>query len=307
VGEKEGIIHLHRPKHIIEYILLVLAAGLIRIPPLRVALALGWLVAGSMHYIGGFRKAEAHRRLRLVYGDRFSNKEIRRIAWISWRNLCFNAVEAIRFSKLTVEDVKKQPLADLVPPLLRALEKEKQGYIFATIHMGNWDMAGVSGDLMGLPIFSIARRQKNPLTDAYLNKARNAFNMEVILNDSKVLKGVIRRIRAKKVLAILPDVRSRTEALKINFLNGEANLGAGVTLFARQCNCPIYPAVVRRIGWTRHEATVFDPIYPDASLEKAEDWQRMMQQMMDIFTAEIAKTPEQYFWYNKRWVLDPVR
>jgi KDO2-lipid IV(A) lauroyltransferase len=296
----------HRPKHIIEYILLVLAAGLIRILPLRAGLALGWIAAVCMHYLGRFRKAEAHRRLRLVFGDRFSEKEIRHIAWISWRNLCFNAVEAIRFPKLTIDNIKKQPMAAQVPKLIQALEKEEAGYIFATIHMGNWDMAGVVGELMGLPIFSIARRQKNPLTDAYLNKARNAFNMEMIANDSKALKGIIRRIKDGKVLAILPDVRSRTEALKINFLNGEANLGAGVALFARQCNCPIYPAVVRRIGWTQHEATIFDPIHPDPSLEKAEDWERMMQQMMDIFTAEVAKTPEQYFWYNKRWVLDPV-
>ncbi len=297
---------IHRPKHIVEYVLLVLAAGLIRILPLRAALAMGWLVAGGMHYLGGFRKAEAHRRLREVFGERFSEKEVKRIAWLSWRNLCFNAVEAIRFSKLTIEDVKKQPLAQQAPHLLKALEKEENGYIFATIHMGNWDMAGVTADLMGLPIFSIARRQKNPLTDAYLNKARNAFNMEIILNDSKVLKGVIRRIKAGKVLAILPDARSRTKALNINFLNGQANLGAGSALFARQCNCPIYPAVVRRIGWTQHEALVFDPIYPDSSLDKAEDWHRIMQMMMTIFNEEIAKTPEQYFWYNKRWVLDPI-
>jgi lauroyl/myristoyl acyltransferase len=296
----------NRPKHIFEYVLLVLASGLIRILPLRAALALGWLVAGCMHYLGRFRKAEAHRRLRLVFGDRFSDAEIKHIAWVSWRNLCFSAVEAIRFSKLTVEDVKKQPLAQQAPRLIQALEKEEHGYIFATIHMGNWDMAGVTADLMGLPIFSIARRQKNPLTDAYLNKARNAFNMEMIANDSKTLKGIIRRIKDGKVLAILPDVRSRTAALKIDFLNGKANLGAGAALFARQCNCPIYPAVVRRVGWTQHDVTIFDPIYPDPSLDKTEDWHRMMQHMMDIFNGEIAKTPEQYFWYNKRWVLDPV-
>jgi KDO2-lipid IV(A) lauroyltransferase len=296
----------HRPKHIIEYALLVCAGGLIRLLPLRAGLALGCVVASCMHHIGGFRKEEAHRRLRLVFGDRFSEKEIRHIAWISWRNLCFNAVEAIRFSKLTVEDVKKQPFAKDVPALLQALEKEENGYIFATIHMGNWDMAGITADLMGLPIFSIARRQKNPLTDAYLNKTRNSFDMEIILNDSKVLKGVIRRIRAGKVLAILPDVRNKTEALQIDFLNGKANLGAGAALFARQCNCPIYPTVVRRVGWTQHEAVVFDPIYPDTSLDKADDWQRIIQHMMDLFNEEIRKTPEQYFWYNKRWVLDPV-
>jgi KDO2-lipid IV(A) lauroyltransferase len=297
----------HRPKHVFEYALLVLAGGLIRTLPLRVALALGWLVAAAIHHIGGFRKKEAYRRIRLVFGERFSEKEIRRIAWISWRNLCFNAVEGIRFSKLTVEDVQKQPLAQVIPPLLDALNQRDEGFIFATIHMGNWDMAGITADLLGIPIFSIARRQKNPLTDDYLNRARNAFDMEVILNDSKVLKGVIRRIKAGKVLAILPDVRNKTKALNIRFLNGEANLGAGAALFARQCNCPIYPAVVRRIGWTRHEAVVFDPILPDPSLDKADDWQRIIQQMMDLFTAEIAKTPEQYFWYNKRWVLHPIK
>ncbi|VGO20270.1 lysophospholipid acyltransferase family protein [Pontiella sulfatireligans] len=297
----------HSAKHISEYVLLVLAGGLVRILPLRVALALGWLVAAGMHYIGGFRKEEAHRRLKSVYGDRFLEQEIKRIAWLSWRNLCFNAVEGIRFSKMTIEDVKKQPLADVIPALLQALENEEQGYIFATVHMGNWEMAGVSADLAGIPIFSIARRQKNPLTDAYLNRARNAFDMEMISNDSKVLKGIIRRIRAGKVLAILPDVRNSTEALKINFLNSEANLGAGTALFARQCNCPIYPAVVRRVGWTKHDAVIFDPIRPDASLDKTDDWQRMMQQMMDIFTEEIGKTPEQYFWYNKRWVLQPLK
>ena len=297
----------HRPKHIFEYALLVGAGGLIRILPFRIALCLGWLVAAGMHHIGGgFRKKEARRRLKEVYGDRFSDKERKHIAWISWRNLCFNAIEAIRFSKLTVADVKKQPLANEAPRLLQALEDEEHGYIFATIHMGNWDMAGVTADLLGLPIFSIARRQKNPLTDDYLNKARNAFNMEIILNDSKILKGIIRRIRAGKVLAILPDVRNKTEAFPIRFLNGEANLGAGVALFARQCKCPIYPAVVRRVGWTKHEAVIFDPIRPDESVDKTEDWKRIMQQMMDLFDAEIAKSPEQYFWYNKRWVLDPI-
>jgi KDO2-lipid IV(A) lauroyltransferase len=297
---------MHRPKHIVEYVLLAGAGGLVRMLPLRAALCLGWLVAAGMHYLGGFRRQEALRRLAEVYGDRFDEKERRHIAWISWRNLCFNGVEALRFSKLTLDEVMKQPLAQEAPRLSQALDEEEHGYIFATIHMGNWDMAGVAADLMGIPIFSIARRQKNPLTDEYLNKARNAFNMEIILNDSKILKGVIRRIKQGKVLAILPDVRNRTEAFPIRFLNGEANLGAGVALFARQCNCPIYPAVVRRVGWTRHEAVVFDPIRPDPSLEKTEDWNRIMQQMMDLFNDEIAKTPEQYFWYNKRWVLDPI-
>ncbi len=30
-----------------------------------------------------------------------------------------------------------------------------------------------------------------------------------------------------------------------------------------------------------------------------------MQEIMTAFTNEILKTPGQYFWHNKRWVLDP--
>ena len=46
--------------------------------------------------------------------------------------------------------------------------------------MGNWELAGIAIDLNDLPIFSIARRQKNPLTDAYINNMRSSFNMKVL-------------------------------------------------------------------------------------------------------------------------------
>jgi len=33
----------------------------------------------------------------------------------------------------------------------------------------------------------------------------------------------------------------------------------------------------------------------------------MMQKLVSIFDAEIRANPEQYFWFNKRWVLDPIK
>ena len=37
---------------------------------------------------------------------------------------------------------------------------QNKSVIYATIHMGNWELAGVSLNLIGAPIFSIARPQK---------------------------------------------------------------------------------------------------------------------------------------------------
>ncbi len=296
----------YRPKHIAEYLALRGLAGLVRILPLRAALALGWLIAALFFHVLRYRRAKAVARIEEVYGERFSPKERQKIAWISFRNICFNAIEASRFSKLKLKHIKKMPLYEQ----LCQLQQDFQGtgpLVLATIHMGNWDLAGVTCRLGNMPVFSIARRQKNPLTDALLNKMRSATGMEVVLNDSRVLQNVVRKLKGRNILAILPDVRSKTEALSIDFLGGKANLGAGTALFAQMARCAIVPVVLTRQGWTKHQCRLFDPIVPDSSLGNESDRLRMMQKLISVFDAEIAKQPEQYFWFNKRWVLDPIQ
>ena len=139
----------HKPKHIIEYVSLVLVSGLIRILPLRAALALGWVAAAGSHFIGRINANRTHGRIREVFGDRYSEREVRNIAWISWRNLFFNAIDALRFTLLTPKKTQKQPLANLEPKLKKILDGCAGGFIFATPHMGNWELAGVSADLAG--------------------------------------------------------------------------------------------------------------------------------------------------------------
>ena len=48
------------------------------------------------------------------------------------------------------------------------------------------------------------------------------------------------------------------------------------------------------------------PFEPDLSLPKDQDAVRLSQAVMDIVDAEIRKDPGQWFWYNKRWILDPL-
>ena len=296
----------HKPQHIVEYLLLVVVAGLIRILPLRAALGLGWLVAAGTHFIGRVKVERTHERIRQVLGEAFPEKEVRRIAWISWRNLFFNAIDALRFSKLTPEKVRKQPLASLEPKLIEIMEACDAGFILATPHMGNWEIAGVAADLADIPIFAIARKQKNPLVDGYINKMRQSFDLEILFTGAHVGKGVVDRLKKGKVLAILPDIGSKSPAaLTVGFLNGQASIAPGAAQFAQLANCPIYPVCMRRIGWIKHAAVMLAPIAPDPALGKSEDQQRIMSQLMAAISKEILKTPEQYFWYNKRWVLNP--
>lgn len=296
----------HRTKHIFEYVMLRILFVAANILPLRMALGLGWLAAAGAHFIGRVHVKRTCGRIRQVFGSRYTDKEVRRIAWIAWRNLCFNVVEALRFSMLTPEAIRRQPLAALEPQLKRVLEACEGGFILATPHMGNWELAGIAADLLGIPLFVIVHKQKNPLINDYINRLRRTFSMEVLLRESKMWKSVADRLKQGKVLAILPDIRAHANGVTVAYLNNQATVAPGTARFARLANCPVYPVFIRRIGWTRHEAVLLDPVTPDPSLDLAEDQQRIMQAIMTVFTAEICKTPEQYFWFNKRWVLDPV-
>jgi Kdo2-lipid IVA lauroyltransferase/acyltransferase len=289
--------------HVVEYAALCAVAGLIRALPLRMALAMSWVLAAGSHFVGRVNVARTHERLRQVFGDALSEKAIRHAAWISWRNLFFNGIEMIRCDRLTLEVVRKHPMARLEPEMQRLMAAYPKGFILATPHNGNWEIAAVAADLSGVPISAMVRRQKNPLVDRWINRMRRSFNLELIFREAKMFKGVVDRLKSGRVLAILPDIHARGKGVCVDFLNGRAHISPGVAQFAQLAECPIIPVVMKRIGWTVHDATMFEPILPNPDADKKEELQRMMQELMSCFSEEILQSPEQYFWYNKRWVL----
>ena len=98
----------------------------------------------------------------------------------------------------------------------------------------------------------------------------------------------------------------RTPDIELPFLGKTANLGRGMAQFAKRADVPIFPCIVRREGWTRHHVTVHPPVHPDAGLERDADIDRMSREVVAIIDDAIRTTPEQWFWYNRRWVLEPL-
>ncbi len=296
----------YRLRHVIEYGLLRVVAAILLFLPYRLALVFAWLVAVLLYGLGRSRVREAERRIRAVFGPALTPQAVRRAAWISLRNICFNAAEVIRTPGMKQGWIDRHVDRGNVREVLKKHLAPGQGCIFVVPHMGNWDLAGTGLALDGVPVFAIAARQRNPLADGWLNELRAGQGMGVIMRDDHVIRRVLRNLKQGQVLAFLTDLRSKTPGIRAHFLGQEANLVAGLGLFARQAGVPVLPAYVRRVGWARHVWQVEEPIYPDPTLEKAQDWQRITQRVMDIFDRAIRDYPEQYFWYNRRWVLDPL-
>ena len=292
----------YRLSHILEYAALRAITGLLNALPYRVALVLGWTGAGLGYLILRKRMKRTNRRLGQVFGDRFSEKELNRIGWHAWRNLFFNGVEMIRTPSATPEFIKKVfDLHDF--HILPESMKNGRGAVIAVPHMGNWELSGIAVHMLGIRLMAIARSQKNPLVNAYLNRMREYTGVEAVLKESKSFVSVIRKLREGACLAILPDVRAKRDAVTVQYLGVQAQIPRGMALFAREAGVPIIPACPIRIGWARHTWKGFEPVWPNPELDKDTDIQRMTQQVMSCFDQAIREQPDQYFWFNSRWVL----
>jgi KDO2-lipid IV(A) lauroyltransferase len=283
-----------------------MTAGLCRALPYRAALCWGWLNAITAFSLARSRVETARQRIHQVFGDNFSRKDETAIAWQSWRNLIFNGVELMRVPTMTREWVESVVVDDSDLRELKAHCDAGQGAIIACPHMGNWEMAAVICHLYGIPIFNIAARQKNPLVNQFMNNLRRRPGIETIARGGGTMKNVIRRLRAGQVLAILPDVRMRSGGIPLPFLGGEANVGTGMALFARHTGVPILPCVVTRVGWDRHSLVKREFLYPDTERDKNEDLRRMTLAVLQEIDNSIRRDPGQWFWFNRRWILDPI-
>lgn len=299
----------HHARHQLEYrAVRGLSRLLVKLPHrCACALAVGLSVIG--YAVMAKRRREAARRVRLVFGESLTAREVSHICWISFRNMVLNAVEMIRVKQISQAQIDEMmPDLKTVLDALRKLKAESdgRGVVAALPHMGNWDLAGSGCFLSGLPIFSVAGRQRNPQMNDLLNQLRSGHGMEILERGSGALVQILKRIKAGQIFAILPDTRSPTPDLLIPFLGGAANLARGMASFAFSANVPILPVIMHRTDWFHFTLKVYPAVWPNKAADKDCELERMTREVIAIVDAAIQEAPEQWFWYNKRWVLDPV-
>jgi KDO2-lipid IV(A) lauroyltransferase len=189
---------------------------------------------------------------------------------------------------------------------LREHLRTGKGAIAACAHLGSWDLTGAAGHLLGIPVFSIAGRQRNPLFNDYLNRLRERGGIKILIRGSSTLKAVLQELKSGKVLAILSDVRMPTPGLPIRLFGKTANIGPGMASFAYHAKVPIFPVIARREGWSRHSFRLGPVLHPDGTADKKLEILRLTQRVFDIVESAIRESPDQWFWFNKRWILEPL-
>jgi len=292
----------------LEYLALRAFTAPFTVLPRRVSYVLAWPLARLAYALAVSRRREACRRIRQVFGDTLPPRRVRLVAWRSFLNIALNAVDLV----WSHGGAKKRriPVEDAAGPFETVrrwrARNPTSGVIFAAPHSGNWELASFLPPQVGIPVFTFTAAQHNPYVTDYLLRLRRGDGVELIQRgDTALLRRAISNFRDGKGLALLVDLRDRSPGIAVPFLGGTANLYPGMALFAVQTRSPVFLAVMHR-RWTRHSMTLHGPFSPDPSLPKAEAMQALTRQILAIVDADIHTHPEQWFWYNRRWVLDPL-
>lgn len=291
-------------RHRLEYAAVRLLELGFRVTPYRLCLWNARLLARLAFHVFRWRRAEALRRIAQVFPG-LPRREALAIAYRSLRNIFLNAAEIMHLGGVDDAWLRRHVENDAEAVRKIRAATETTGAVLALPHFGNWDLAGIVMAHHGIRIFSVAGQQKNPLTNRWLNDKR-ATGIAILTRGTVAVRQILRRLRDREVFAILPDVRMKTPDLAIPFLGAEANLGRGMALFARKTGSPILPAKVRRTALDRHFLDVGDPIRPNPGLPEEEDIRRLTREVMATIEEQIREDPGQWFWYNRRWVLEPL-
>ena len=288
-----------------EYAMLRMACGIVNAIPYTLAIALADVVAHVAVRVFGVKRERTMERLRFAFPGRPS-KELEDIALSSFANILKTGVEMMRAPALTKEWMDAH-VSDgkIYKDKLQKYVDEGRGVVIMVPHTGNWYMAAWSMAKYGLPLFAIAARQKNPKIDAWMK--RQYGDIEVVERGSaRTLVEIKEKLRKGRAFAILPDLRSPVPDVEVDFLGGKANVSHAGAMFAVAAGAPIVVAMMRREGG-RHMFEHLGTLRPDPSADRREEAVRLTHDAMRLIDEGVRRHPGQWFWYNKRWVLQPVK
>lgn len=289
----------------LEYFLLRFFCALVNVIPYALAMALargfGWI---GFHVVR-FNRARTLERIRSVFPEK-SPRECRVIAVRSLQNVLQTGVEMMRAPKLDRAWMDRYVKdGSHYKGLLQEFVDEGKGVVIMVPHSGNWYMAAWAMAKYGLPLFAIAARQRNPKLNAWMN--RQYGDIEVLDRDNRsTLIQIHQRLRDGRAFAILPDLRVRNPDVEVDFLGGRANVSHAGAAFAVNSGCPIVLAVMTRENG-RHVFHYLKALRPDPAADKKEETRRLTREALKLLSDEIVKHPGDWYWYNKRWILEPVK
>lgn len=180
--------------------------------------------------------------------------------------------------------------------------KKGRGAILVTIHLGNWDLAGVLLGALGYSVSAVTEDIPEAVYKVW-EKYREWTGMKGIpLNEAGI--GCYRALKKRELLVLLGDRDISDTGVEVRFCNGIRNIPRGPATLALKTGAPLLLGYIVRIsnGNKKYLACVEPEIEIERRTGNFEDDVSLLTQKIANRLSELVRShPDQWFVFQPDW------
>ncbi len=291
----------------IEYLLLRLIAGLVRLVPIEVGVnASGKIWRLVAPYDRRHRRALEN--LAIAFPD-MGLAEREKVARAMWENLGRVMAETMQIDRIIAEP-DRIALTPLTAKVFERYRNKMGAAIGVTLHMGNWELAAWPMTVAGNNPAAVYRTVKNPYVDRYLRQLRRNLYPGGLLGKGRIdgspeegqktARQIMDFVRQGGRLGLVCDLHDRT-GIPVPFFGRPARSVTIPAMIARRVGARIWLSRCLRLGNQSRFQIELKELKVPRTANQADDVKWITAEMQKQFEAWIREAPEQWSWNNRRW------
>src|SRR5579871_1578142 len=182
----------------------------------------------------------------------------------------------------------------------QALQRGK-GVLFATAHLGNWELSAFAHALMTAPMHVVVRPLDNPFIDALVAQRRRMSGNRLI-EKKDFARSILQALAANEAVGILIDQNASLETgVFVDFFGVPACAGAGFAKLAAHTGAAVIPGFAL---WSEKEQRFILRFYPEVAI--GGDVEQDTSRIHGILESVVREYPDQWLWIHRRWKTRPT-
>ena len=285
-------------RHRLEYALVRLLIGVVRIMPDAVVRGSGTLLGLAFYAIDRAHRRIAQKNLAAAFPVR-TEAECRSIARAAFTHFGRLLFELLKFST-------RSPAAMLArsefdgEERVRLAYAQGKGVLFITGHFGFWELHAIVHALRFEPINLLARSLDNPQLNGLLERIRQGTGNTVVYRRGTIRR-VMRTLAAGQGVAVLIDQHIMTrDAIYVDFFERPAATTSAVAALALRTGAPVVPVFALPLERGRYRMIYEHPVEPPRG-DSEDAIREFTQRCTDVLEMYVRRHPELWLWMHRRW------
>ncbi len=177
---------------------------------------------------------------------------------------------------------------------------EGRGVLFATAHLGNWELSAFAHALLAAPMQVMVRPLDNSRIDALVER-RRALSGNRLIGKRDSARAILKALRSNQAVGILIDQNtSLEEGVFVDFFGIPACANAGFAKLAAHSGATVIPGFALWCEPERKHKLRFYPPIPISGNAEADT-----RALHNCLEAVIREYPDQWLWIHRRWKTRP--